>query len=172
MSGKMDQSPLDHLECPSYGQPIPISETIYHQVSERVERELQAKAAERERMLAAKERELQEKDKALDRLVQDEVNRLTIGLRVEAEQNARQSVSLELEDLRRQAAQQNERLQAAQQAELKFRKHKRDLEERERTLELETARRLDQERRRIEEETAKRITEQHRLHDAEKDKKL
>ena len=60
----------------------------------------------------------------------------------------------------------------AQQAELALRKRERELEEKEKTVELETARRIAAERVKVEEETAKRLEEEHHLKDAEKDKKL
>jgi hypothetical protein len=41
---------LDSIECPSCGETIPISETIYHQVVERAERELKAKSQQQERV--------------------------------------------------------------------------------------------------------------------------
>ena len=81
-------------------------------------------------------------------------------------------MALELEDLRRQAADKDEKLRAAEQAELQLRKQKRDLEERERRLELDTARKLDEERRKIQDQAVRQVEERHRLKDAEKDKQL
>ncbi len=163
---------LDSIECPSCGEAIPISETIYHQVAERAERDLRAKSLQQERVLAGREKQLQAREGAFDRLVQEQVKAATAELKSQAEQRARQSVLLELEDLRRQAAEKDEKLQAAEIAELELRKQKRALEQRERALELETARKIDQERRKIEEQAVRRIEEQYRLKDAEKDKKL
>ncbi len=163
---------LDSIECPSCGEVIPISETIYHQVAERAERDLKAKSLQQERALAAREKQLQAREGAFDRLVQEHVEAATADLKTQAEQQARRSVSLELEDLRRQAADKDEKLQAAEKAELELRKQKRALEERERALELETARRIDEERRKIEEQAVRQIEERYRLKDAEKDKKL
>ena len=53
-----------------------------------------------------------------------------------------------------------------------LRKQKRELEERERRLELDTARKLDEERRKIEDQAVRQVEERHRLKDAEKDKQL
>jgi len=63
-------------------------------------------------------------------------------------------------------------LNAAQASELELRQQKRALEEREKTLTLEVARRLEEEVGKIEEAAAKRLEEEHRLRDAEKDRKL
>ena len=47
---------LDSITCPGCGEVIPISETIYHQVAERAERELKAKSVRQERALADREK--------------------------------------------------------------------------------------------------------------------
>jgi hypothetical protein len=163
---------LDKIKCPNCGEGIPISETIYRQVAEKAERDLRAKSLQQERALAEREKQLQAREETLAQQVQEQVKAATADLTAQAEQQARQSVSLELEDLKRQAAEKDEKLRAAEQAELELRKQKRALEERERRLELEAARKLDVERRKIEEQAARQIEEQYRLKDAEKDKKL
>jgi hypothetical protein len=53
------QTAVDSITCPGCGEVIPISETIYHQVAERAERELKAKSVRQERALAEREKQLQ-----------------------------------------------------------------------------------------------------------------
>jgi len=166
------ETALDSITCPGCGEVIPISETIYHQVAERAERELKAKSLRQERALAEREKQLQACEEEFDRRVQEQVKAAAAELQAKAEQQARQSVCLELEDLRRQAVAKDEKLRAAEQAELQLRKQKRDLEERERRLELDTARKLDEERRKIEDQAVRQVEDRHRLKDAEKDKQL
>jgi hypothetical protein len=163
---------LDSIKCPGCGEVIAISETIYHQVAERAERDLKARSVRQERALADREKQLQAREETFDQRIQEQVKAATVDLKAQAEQQARQSVSLEIEDLRRRAAEKDEKLQAAEKAELGLRKQKRELEERERRLELETARKLDEERRKIEDQAARQVEERYRLKDAEKDKKL
>jgi hypothetical protein len=163
---------LDSITCPGCGEVIPISETIYHQVAEQAEREIEAKSVRQERALAEREKQLQACEEEFDRRVQEQVKAVAAELKAQAEQQARQSVSLEIEDLKRQAADKDEKLRAAEQAELQFCKQKRDLEERERRLELDTARKLDEERRKIADQAVRQVEERHRLKDAEKDKQL
>jgi hypothetical protein len=112
---------LDSIKCPGCGETIPISETIYHQVAERAERDLKARSLQQERALVAREKQLQAREGAFDRLVQEQVEAATAELTAQAERQARQSVSLELEDLRRQAAEKDEKLLAAEKAELELR---------------------------------------------------
>ena len=154
---------LDSIKCPGCGEVIPISETIYHQVVESAERELKAKSVRQERALAEREEQLQAREHEFDRRVQEQVNAVAADLKSQAEQQARQSVSLELEDLKRQTADKDEKLRAAEQAELQLRKQKRELEERERRLELDTARKLDEERRKIEDQAVRQVEDRHRL---------
>jgi hypothetical protein len=104
--------------------------------------------------------------------VSQQVEAAKADLAKQAEEKARSAVGVELEDLRRQADEKEKLLKAAQAAELELRQQKRVLEEREKTQELEVARKLDDERRKIEEATAKRLDEEHRLREAEKDKML
>jgi hypothetical protein len=61
---------------------------------------------------------------------------------------------------------------AAHQAELEWRKQKRELDEKAKNLDLEAARKIDEERQKIQDETARRFAEEYRMRDAEKDKKL
>jgi len=157
---------LDSITCRGCGEVIPISETIYHQVAERAEREIKAKSVRQERALAEREKQLQACEEEFDRRVQEQVKAAAAELQAKAEQQARQSVCLELEDLRRQAVAKDEKLRAAEQAELQLRKQKRDLEERERRLELDTARKLDEERRKIQDQAVRQVEERHRLKDA------
>ena len=49
------------IKCPGCGEGIPISEAIHHQIAERTRQEFKAEALEAKRLLAARERELDEK---------------------------------------------------------------------------------------------------------------
>jgi hypothetical protein len=54
------------IKCPGCGEAIPISEAIHHQIAERTRREFKAEALEAKRLLAARERELDERAAAFD----------------------------------------------------------------------------------------------------------
>jgi len=62
---------LDSITCPGCGEVIPISETIYHQVAERAERELKVKSLRQERALAEREKQLQAREDEFDQRVQE-----------------------------------------------------------------------------------------------------
>src|SRR5215468_1184540 len=85
---------LDRVNCPGCGEVIPISETIYHHVAQRAERELKAKSVRQERALAEREKQLQVREQEFDHRVQEQVNAVAADLKAQADQQARQSVCL------------------------------------------------------------------------------
>ena len=167
-----DDTLLDEIKCPNCGELIPVSQTIYHQIAEQARADLRAEALERQKALAEKQKALEVRENAVDEVVESRVNAAMIARGKEAEKKAREAVLVEVEDLKRQNAEREQKLQEAREAELQWRAQKRELEEREKNLELEAARRLDAERKKIAEETAKRVEEEYRLREAEKDKQL
>ncbi|MBI1954880.1 MAG: DUF2130 domain-containing protein [Acidobacteria bacterium] len=176
---KHTSSPLDSIKCPECGALIPITETLHLQLAEQAKAELRQQIAKERKALTEKERQLKKREASLVSAEQDIEKRLQKRLEVEkaklrqaALDTARGEVAVELADVRADAAEKAKKLKEAQDAELKLRKDKRDLEEAKRNLQLEVARTLDQERERIREEAAHAALEEHHLKDAEKDKKL
>jgi hypothetical protein len=167
-----NRSALDELKCPNCGELIPVSETISHQIAERTRAEFKAEALGQQKALATKEQELKVKEANLENIIADKVKAVQASVAKAAEKKARDEVSLELEDFKKQAEEQRAKLWAAQNTELELRKQKRELEEKSQALELEVARQVDSERTKIREDTIKQLEEEHRLKDAEKDKKL
>jgi hypothetical protein len=88
----------------------------------------------------------------------------------EAQERARADVALERRLLEQQLAEERQKRQAAQQAELELRREKSALDERARGLDLEVARRLDAERRQLEAAIGARFAERHDLKLKEKDR--
>jgi hypothetical protein len=153
---------LDTISCPKCGEVIPVSEALSHQVVEKARAEIRAEAVEQRKAFAKRDRELVAREEALTRTVEERVLATRAELSLQAENAAKAAVSSELEDLRRQAEEKSQQLQAAQQTELALRQEKRALEEREQALELEVSRRLDEELRRVIGETTTRLEEEHR----------
>ena len=147
--------------------------------AKRLEEEHRTRDADKDRRLEealaardAKEREFADREAELHKAAAERVQAVRTESARQAEEAARTEVATELEDLRRQAEEKGKLLTQAREAELALRQEKRSLEEREKALTLEVARRLEEEARRVEEATAKRLEEEHRLRDAEKDKRL
>ena len=168
----IDHTGINQLKCPKCGELIPVSETIYHQIEEEARQNVNAEFAQQQSLIGEREKKLKEREDGLDKTIQDRIRDAQDRLQSEAMTKAQQAVSVEIDDLRRQAAEKQSLLEASQQQELELRKQKRSIEEREKALELELTRKLDEERLKIEEAITRRLDEQHRLRDAEKDKKL
>jgi hypothetical protein len=168
----IDRAGINQLKCPKCGELIPVSETIYHQIEEEARQNVNAEFAQQQNLIGEREQRLKEREDGLDKTIQDRIRDAQDRLQSEATAKAHQAVSVEIDDLRRQAAEKQSLLEASQQQELELRKQKRSIEEREKAVELELTRKLDEERLKIEEVIMRRLDEQHRLRDAEKDKKL
>lgn len=169
----------DSIKCPACGELIPITETLHHQLTEEARAELRSEVASQQKAQQAKEAELQQREERVrqsEQAVQQQVRkqleaeRAQIGAK--ALQKAREEVSLEVNDLRNQAAENARKAEEAQQNELRLRREKRELEAAKKAFELEAARKLDAERDRIRREAADAFLDEHRLKDAEKDHKL
>ena len=158
--------------CPHCHREIPLTEAISHQIREQLQKEFDSEVNKKEQELFQKEQALSAKEKTLE---DDYAKRIKIEkakLEEEAKKKAEQVVAIELNDLKAQVTEKDQKLLEAQNAELELRKQRRELEERRRTLELEMTRKLDDEREKIKEETLSIFTEEHRLKDSEKDKKI
>ncbi|MGB6686417.1 MAG: DUF2130 domain-containing protein [Terracidiphilus sp.] len=137
--------------------------------------EITAKAtrtATLESSLAAKDRELAEKEAS----VQTQVN---LALAVERQkiaeserENILKELSPELEAERAKAKDLQGKLAIAQSAELQLRQEKGAIDQRAKDLELEVARKVDEQRKAIQEQASKDIAEANRLKLAEKDKTI
>jgi hypothetical protein len=169
----------DQIKCPTCGDLIPVSETLHHQLIEAARKELKEENAEQQKRVLARENELKEKEKALqiaekniELMVENKLKQEKVRLQSEAALKAREAWSIEQKDLKEQLDEKNKQLQMAHIAELDLRKRKRELEDKEKSFEIELARKLDEERGQIEEAAVKNALAAHSLKDAEKEKKL
>jgi hypothetical protein len=149
---------LDEIKCPNCGTLIPVSEAISHQIAEKTRAELKSETLRQQKAFAAKEKALEERESALDSTVAEKLKEGQAKIAKDAETNARQAVSLELEDLKRQAAEKDKKLSELQEKELQLRKQKRELEDREKALDLELHRKLGEEREKIKNATTKEVS--------------
>src|SRR6516225_4976138 len=170
---------LDNIKCPGCGELIPISEAISHQIAERMRNELKANSVRQQKALSAREKAVKEQEDALEATVQGRLQAATVDIEKQAEQKARATLLVEIEDLKRQGVEKDAKLSAFQESELEVRKLKRELKEKEKTIDLELQRKLAVEGERIKAEATKEVRdavtlELRDLKDqaAEKDRKL
>jgi hypothetical protein len=131
------------IVCPKCGHAFVLSEAITAQIRSEVEAQLKAEAKKRTEAAVSA-----------------------------AERRAREEAEAEMTLLREQLAEQQKKTREAQQAELELRKRARALEERQRELDLEVARKLDAEKQRLEEAIRRSASEEHALKLKEKDKQI
>jgi hypothetical protein len=169
----------DSIKCPKCGEIIPITETLHHQLAEQARAEVKRELADEQKILTAREKELQAREATLaeaEKEIEDRVaKRVSVQkakLSKDAFDKARAEVSLEVKQLQEDAAENDRKLREVKGNELKLRKEKRDLETARENLELDVTRKIDAERQRIRADALKDAAEQHRLKDAEKDHKF
>jgi hypothetical protein len=168
----METAPLDNIRCPHCRHVIPISEMLSHQIAERARAQSKAEIEELRTALAQEQREVKEREKKLDVLVEKRVAARVAKIEADAREKARGSVSLEIEDLKNQLSELLKQRDAAQKCELEARKRARELDERAKNLNLEAARKIDAERQKIQNDASKRAEERYQLKLAEKEKQI
>lgn len=105
----------------------------------------------------------------LTEAVQDEFVR---DLSEQAQDKAKESLALEMEDLHQQLKEKTKIASDARKQELEIRKRQRKLEEKNENLELEMERKLDEERKKIAREAREKTEEEYLLKLVEKDTQL
>jgi len=148
------QDPGPVVACPGCGHRFPLTQVLVGPIEAKVARRLEAEYETR-----ARQREQEEGRRIADAVAQ-------------ATKKALAGQAVEVKSLREQVAEQQQALAATQEAELALRKRTRELEAREKALALDVERQVAERTKAVEEETAKRIGDQHRLKDLEKDKQL
>jgi hypothetical protein len=167
------------ITCPQCAKVIPLSEAlseqITHQIEKKFEREHQEKAAQMAAMMTQVEKqklELETKEKQMQDQVKQQVESEKQKLWQVAQEKAAEKVETEIKDLQAQFQEKTKKLAEAQEHELELRKLTRELEEKQKNLDLELQRKLDEERKKITEETRRSEGELFRLKLLEKDKQV
>jgi hypothetical protein len=167
------------IECPQCGAPINLDEVLRTDIEGEIERRYQKKLKKAQDDLAAQEEalardkaQLERQKEAQAQTVEKKVAEARAELEKKAREKAMQDLGVEMEAVKAELAEKGQRLADAQKAELDLRKRAVALEERERGLELEAQRKLDQERAKIREQVSQQAAEENSLKNAEKDRKL
>ena len=184
VTGKDVMTQSFNIKCPKCRFEIPLTETLAQPLIDAERAKLQQEVQARAAALIQREREIAQRQVALDELQsQVEVRQKKIEAAVEqrlrderdnltkmAEKKALDAYATKLRAAEQEIAEKQSRLTKAEEVELAMRRERRALEDEKRKLELEIARRLDEERQRIREATQREEQENYRLKLAEKDK--
>lgn len=172
-----------NIICPYCKKEIPLTQAITQKIEADLRRKMKEDFAKRDNELSGRENTLVFREQAvaksaqeLNKKIEDEVARKLILERDNIVREARKRVetetSLEIKALKEDLESKDKKLQETQQNELNLRKEKSSLEEREKNVDLEVARRLDSERASIYSEAARKADEEYQLKDKDKDKKI
>lgn len=169
--------PEQTITCPSCGTVIPLTEALSNQIKEDARKEFEGKAKEKELEIKRREEEVSKRLKDIEdskRSIDDTVAKRLAAEKTrvfqEAEKRAKEGLEVTLKDLREENAEKDRKLNEARLNELEFRKKARELEERQKSIDLEIARKIDSEKEKIRQTALEMFSEEHRLKDLEKDK--
>jgi hypothetical protein len=157
--------PEQFITCPNCGKKIQLTEAFTREIEQKLLTEFEGETEKLERRHAA---ELKAKEKEYEELLARE----KALMEKQARKRAEQSVSTEFRDLQSQLDEKAKQVEQAQRRELGLLRRVREVEEREKALELEVQQKVDAEKKAIWEQAAKTAAEQHRLKDAEKEKQI
>jgi hypothetical protein len=167
------------IECPKCGESISVDEVLRSDLEGEFEKRYQKKLkkaqddlAAQEEVLARDKAQLERQKEAQAQTVEKKVAEARAELEKKARERARQDLGVEMEAVKAELAEKAQKLADAQKAELDLRKKANALEERERNLDLEAQRKLDEERAKIREQASQQAAEENSLKNAEKDRKL
>lgn len=93
-------------------------------------------------------------------------------LEAKIKQEVEEKSFLELADLQKQLAEKDQKVTEFREQELKLRQKNRALEDREKDIDIEIEKKLNQQTKQIENKVLERVTEEHRLKEAEQEKRL
>jgi hypothetical protein len=166
-----------NITCPKCGAEIPLTEAVSHRLRdqfsadfEKQRTELNAALAERERKLTQQKVALEQRAQSVETTVQQRLVAERNQLLAAATKEAEESIGLKLRDALAQVEEQRRRLDSARDAELALLKEKRTLEEAQKNVELEIARKLEEERQKIADAARQLGAEAERLKLADKEK--
>jgi hypothetical protein len=168
-----------NITCPYCKKDIPLTEALTQQIQNKVSKEFEAKAEQKEKELEKREAELSEKIKITEKSQKNIKEEIEKGVETEKQKllkdakiSAEAKVSVELKDMQEQIKEKEKKIEESDKKELEMRKRQRELEAKEKSLELETVRTLDAEKKKMEEEISKRISEEQSLKLLEKEQMI
>ena len=138
------------ITCPKCGTQFPLSEAYSRQMKEALAEAIRHAELESAEKLEAEKKHIAEA----------------------ADRKAKEATTLEVQDLKEQLKEKDEKVAEFGRQELGLRKQQRELKEKTESLELEMARKMDEFRDKIIEEAQKKADEDYRLKGLEKDKKI
>lgn len=154
--------PDQSIICPGCGKKFPLTDVLRQQISEQVRTEMEREFSQKQKIFEAeqskarkeierRQRELKTAEEALEAQVQERLEARLPGLQAKARKDAEAKIAVDLQDREEQVKELSGKVATFQKSELEFRKRSRELDEKEKAMELEMARMLEGERKVVEE---------------------
>lgn len=171
------------ISCPKCGTNIPLTEALSQQITEQlrgefeqVEQKRSLAFAEQQKKFEIEKRKLEEEKASVDELVAKEIaQKLTLekeSLWKKAQAAAQEKIAVELTDLKSQNEEHAKELEEARKNEIELRRKTREIEEKEKNLELAMERKMDEEKEKLGQVIRRAAEEEFRMKMLEKDKQL
>jgi len=142
----MTDLPKMEIDCPKCGNRFALDDVYTSKIEEKYKKDFETKQAnllEKQKELEIKEEILLKDKETLDDEIKKRVSKEKEKLFSQAQQKAKEDMTVELTDLQQQLKEKEQKLSEANKNELEFRKKAREIEEKEKTIELEIQRRSD-----------------------------
>lgn len=161
------------IKCPNCNHEFSPSEAFTHDIEEELAKKFETqrekeREEERKKLLEWKEKESKKFEEEIAEKAKKEAESQINDLKLKIKEEN----STELKSLQEELEKQKIEAKKAQENELALRKKANELEEREKNMELEKARQLDEEREKIRQQTAESLLKDHQMKDAEKNKQM
>lgn len=160
------------IECPECGAKIPLGKAFTQQIEEKIHKNFESKYQKRNQDLSKREKELDERNKSINDEVNKRLKSRITKIQNEEKKKAEEKVGIEIEDIKAQLEEKGNELEESKKAELKLRKRIREVETKEKNIELEIARKVDKGRKKIREDAIKESFEEQNFKIREKEKTI
>jgi len=169
----------DIIVCPHCEKEIPLTEVLTHQISDSLKLEMEKDLRKKEDLLAkrkdellAKETVLKQTENDLDDKVQKLLQDREGELKAKAKKKAFAESAAEMKALQEELEEKAKKLAESQKIELDLRKKSREIDEREKGLELELEKKLQQQLESEKQKVVESIQAEHHLKNQEQEKKI
>jgi len=150
-----------NIKCPKCGHEFAVTEAMTQQIANEYREKYKTALAD---LNTKHEQQLEVERKSVEQKVKGRLDQEKV--------RAREDVALEMTDLKSQLEEKSKKVSELQAAELDLRKKQRELDDKQKTLELDLERKLSQQRDEIELAARKKADEEHDLKLKEKEKQL
>jgi hypothetical protein len=153
------------ITCPKCGEKFELSEVISHDIEEEIKKKYEN---EKQKLIENYDIQLTKKDEEFIKKMDNEKNKIVKDTKTSLEE----SYKTRFRDLEEQLKEKETQIEEGRNMEIEFLKQQRQLEEKNRKIELDFLRKIETERKKIIEDLSSELDEKNRLILAEKDKQL